>query len=218
MQLARILLCCALVHSACDKSGDDDDDTTDTQSTDTSSSTTDDPSTGTSSNSGSDTNDTSTSSQDTNGDTGDGSHFLNATGTINGEPATFNCNSTHTGPQFYSTQKAGESGGHLLGVACNVTDEDLGYSINIGVFVTEPKSQATCEPNTWGIQVLQLFEGKAYNCALNEVESFLINIDTYSPNSDGSVQWGGNFQVTGMSDTMAIDLSGNFQIRTPAPM
>jgi hypothetical protein len=143
-----------------------------------------------------------------------GSPFLDAVGTIDGNPATFACRDGDT-YTFFATQQAVSATEFLVGGACNGTEEGGAYSVNIGVQTDGPIEGTSCLPTVFGIQVVDLSSGLFYNCALDGTIDYLLAVDEWEIEADGAILWGGSFLVQGNGTFLDVDLEGTFRFRSP---
>lgn len=142
--------------------------------------------------------------------------FVDATGVIDGQDAVFACDDGSPDGTFWTTRTEVGDGGYTVGVACNASVGDTGYSLNIGVLAPGPVSGTICVPNELGVQVVDLGAGTFYNCALESNTRFTLDVDTWTVAPDGSTRWGGTFDLAGSGMFFDVDLTGAFLLVSPA--
>ncbi len=148
------------------------------------------------------------------GGSGDGL-FFDASGTVNGASVTVACDESSTG-LFYATQTSNGAPETLVGGNCTATVGESSLSVNIGVYADGPISGETCQPSTFGIQVVE-GTGAFWNCAIDTTTTFSLSVDEWSEDGGGGITWGGDFAVAGESGSLGtIDLSGRFRFYSPA--
>ena len=152
---------------------------------------------------------------DSDADTDAGQLFFEASGTFDGETVTLSCDEQSEPWEFYASQATDGSGTYALGGAC--LDGDPVLVFNLGVTTDGPASVTVCSPGDWGIQVYAFGTVDGWNCALNGVDRFAVDVDEMVVEPDGSVLWGGTFDAAG-TGTVEVDLAGAFRWRSPPPL